>query len=125
MKLEKQIEYWINGASDAYRNSRNSNWKNKILHGLFFCHLALEKATKALVVKNTTEYAPKSHNLFYLLEKANVDFDEENYIFIGIISVYQLEGRYPTDNIKLPHKKECIKYLAKTKEIVKWIKKQF
>jgi len=32
----------------------------------FFCHLVIEKAIKAILVKHTGEIAPRSHNLLYL-----------------------------------------------------------
>ena len=39
----------------------------------FFGHLAIEKALKALVVKESGEHAPYSHSLVILAQKANIE----------------------------------------------------
>ena len=68
----KQIEYWIKGAEDDLSTSELLIREKRILHGLFFCHLVIEKAIKANIVKVSGEVAPKSHNLIYLSEKAKI-----------------------------------------------------
>jgi HEPN domain-containing protein len=75
---EKQIEYWIQGAEDDLLTADLLIREKRILHGLFFCHLVIEKAIKAHVVKATGEVAPRSHNLIYLSEKTDLEFDNEN-----------------------------------------------
>jgi len=91
---------------------------------LFFCHLVIEKAIKAHVVKITGEIAPKSHNLIYLSEKADLIFDIETDIFIGILMKYQLQGRYPDYNPVLPNINVVIEYVEKTKTLLKWLKEK-
>lgn len=54
----KQIEYWINGANEDLDSAKILIERNRLLHGLFFCHLVIEKAIKAHVVKQTLEVAP-------------------------------------------------------------------
>ena len=98
--------------------------EKRILHGLFFCHLVIEKAIKAHVVKITGEIAPKSHNLIYLSEKADLIFDIETDIFIGILMKYQLQGRYPDYNPVLPNINVVIEYVEKTKTLLKWLKEK-
>lgn len=68
------------------------------LHGLFFCHLVIEKAIKAFYVKKMQEIAPRTHNLIYLSENTELVFDDETQIFLGILMKYQLQGRYPDYN---------------------------
>ena len=82
---EKQIEYWKAGAFDDLETAKVLIDKNRLLHGLFFCHLVIEKAIKAHVVKQTKELAPRSHNLIYLSEKAKLIFSEDKEIFLGIL----------------------------------------
>ena len=85
---------------------------------------ALEKILKAMVVYKTQDFPPKTHNLFYLLEKSKINLSDAEYQFIGEISVYQLEGRYPGTNYKVPDKKESLNYYKKTERLVKWIKEK-
>ena len=90
MNVAKQTEYWITTAEDDLVTAEILMTKKRLLHSLFFCHLTIEKAIKAHFVKQTGEYAPKSHNLFFLNEKAMLNFSEDEYVFLGILMKYQL-----------------------------------
>jgi HEPN domain-containing protein len=122
--IKKQIEYWINSAEDDLVTAELLIREKRILHGLFFCHLVIEKAIKAHIVKNSGEIAPKSHNLIYLSEKADLIFDNETEIFLGILMKYQLQGRYPDYNPVLPDFFSVNEYIEKTKTLLKWLKEK-
>jgi len=98
--------------------------EKRILHGLFFCHLVIEKAIKAHVVLAIREVAPRTHNLMYLSEKANLDFDEDTQIFLGILMKYQLQGRYPDYNPVQPDLIRVNEYFERTKIVFKWLKEK-
>ncbi len=53
INIQKQIDYWINGAVDDLESAKVLVERKRLLHGLFFCHLVIEKALKAHVVKIT------------------------------------------------------------------------
>ena len=76
--VTKQVAYWISGAEEDLATAELLMAENRILHGLFFCHLVLEKAIKAHVVKESGELPPRSHNLIYLSEKASLEFGEDD-----------------------------------------------
>jgi len=95
-----------------------------MLHGLFFCHLVIEKAMKAHVVKQSSEFAPRSHNLINLAEKTNLNFSDDDEIFLGILMKYQLQGRYPDYNPIIPDKLLVLNYLGKTEKILLWLKEK-
>lgn len=122
--VNKQITYWVNGAEDDLVTAELLIRENRILHGLFFCHLIIEKAIKAHVVKTTEDVAPKSHNLIYLLEKAELEMNEENHIFLGVLMKYQLQGRYPDYNPMLPDIPIVNNYYDKTKTLFQWLKER-
>lgn len=119
--LKKQIEYWTKGAEDDLSTAELLIREKKLLHGLFFCHLVVEKAIKAHVVKSSGEVAPKSHNLIFLSEKTDLVFDNETEIFLGILMKYQLEGRYPDYNPIIPDIAKVNDYLNKTKTLFQWL----
>lgn len=98
--------------------------EKRILHGLFFCHLVIEKAIKAHIVKTTGEVAPRSHNLIYLTEKAELEFNDDIEMFLGILMKYQLQGRYPDYNPVLPDIVKVNEYFEKTKTLLKWLKEK-
>lgn len=119
--IEKQIGYWISGATEDLESAKILIERNRLLHGLFFCHLVIEKAIKAHVVKQTKDIAPRSHNLIYLSEMADLIFEDDDEIFLGILMKYQLQGRYPDYNPVIPGKTMVNGYLDQTEKLLKWL----
>jgi HEPN domain-containing protein len=117
----KHINYWLKGAQDDYKSAIVLFERGRLLHCLFFCHLVIEKAIKAHVVKETNEVAPRSHSLVFLSEKAGLLLNDETDEFLGILMKYQLHGRYPDFNPSLPTVEQTRKYLTKTHDLLKWL----
>lgn len=124
INIEKQIDYWLNGANEDFDVAEILIEKRRILHGLFFCHLVLEKALKAHVVKVTGEIAPKTHNLIYLSEKSNLVLSDDTLEFFGVLMKYQLEGRYPGYQPFMPDLRIVKDYLIETKKQLLWFKER-
>ena len=102
LNVQKQIQYWRQGASEDLNTARLllANGKNK--EALFFAHLTLEKALKALVVKATTDIPPYSHDLAYLTQKAGLTLTAAQLEFLATINQYSVRGRYPDIDKPLP-----------------------
>lgn len=122
--LQKQIEYWVHGADDDLASAEILIERKRMLHGLFFCHLVIEKILKAHVVKVSQDVAPRTHNLIYLLEKSNLTLSEDEEIFLGVLMKYQLQGRYPDYNPIIPDELTVKNYLNRTKQLLQWLKKK-
>jgi len=122
VNIPKQIDYWIKSAEDDLITADLLIREKRNLHGLFFWHLVIEKAIKAHYVKVLNDVAPRSHNLNYLSEKSELEFDEDTQLFLGILMKYQLQGRYPDYNPILPDQSRIIEYFNKTKELLQWLK---
>jgi HEPN domain-containing protein len=120
--IQKQIDYWINSADDDILTADLLIREKRILHGLFFCHLVIEKAIKAHYVKTTRDVAPRTHNLINLSENAGLTYDNDTQIFLGILMKYQLQGRYPDYNPVLPDLIRMREYFEKTKNLLQWLK---
>jgi len=118
---EKQLAYWKAGAFEDLETAKILIEKDRLLQGLFFCHLVIEKIIKAHVMKQTNDSAPRSHNLIYLSERANLLFEEDDEILLGILMKYQLQGRYPDYNPTVPDKAKIVDYLMKTEKLLKWL----
>jgi HEPN domain-containing protein len=95
---------------------------NKILHGLFWCHLCIEKAIKAHVARFTEDFPPKSHNLSFLIEKTDLELSDDQLLFCDTLMFYQLEGRYPEFYPKIPSKVITDEILLQTKILYQWLK---
>lgn len=121
MNFLKQIEYWKNSALSDLETAEILIEKDKRLHGLFFCHIVIEKILKAHFVKHNNNYAPKSHNLFYLADNSNLLLNADQLELLAFLMKYQLEGRYPGFEADLPDKELTSSYLQKTKELLSWL----
>ena len=124
IKIEKQIDYWFKSAFDDLETAKILIVNKRYLQGLFFCHLVVEKAIKAIVLKNTAEIAPRSHNLLYLSELAGISYNEDDENFLGILMKYQLQGRYPDYNPLIPNEEKLNVYLFKTENLLLWLKQR-
>ncbi|MCL6102516.1 MAG: HEPN domain-containing protein [Bacteroidetes bacterium] len=122
LNVQKQIDYWINGDDDDLLTADLLIRGKRVLHGLFFCHLVIEKAIKAHYVKTTGNVAPRTHNLINLSENAGLIYDNDTQIFLGILMKYQLQGRYPDYNPVLPDLIRVSEYFDKTKNLLQWLK---
>lgn len=122
MDLKKQIEYWINTAEDDLSTAELLILNKKYLHGLFFCHLCIEKAIKAHVVRVSNNVPPKVHNLAFLLGLTDLSLSEEDKDFCAILMTYMLEGRYPELYPSIPSIEKLNEYLLKTKILFQWLK---
>ena len=124
LHVQKQIEYWIDGSIEDLESAKILIERKRLLHGLFFCHLVIEKALKAHVVKVTQEIAPRTHNLMNLLEKSILELSENEEVFLGILMKYQLQGRYPDYNPIIPDKSIIENYLEQTENLMQWLRKK-
>ncbi len=102
MDISKQLIYWIDGASSDLETAELLINSRRLLHGLFFCHLTIEKVLKAWVGKTTLDIPPKTHNLLRLHEISNLSLSEEEIKLHEVLMIYQLEGRYPEYYPNLP-----------------------
>jgi HEPN domain-containing protein len=121
MNVEKQIKYWKDGAKSDIETAEILIDKGKYLHGLFFCHLTIEKILKANFVKRNKTVAPKSHDLIYLAEHTDLKLEEKNLHFLPLLMKYQLEGKYPEYSPVIPDRKQSNEYLNKTRDLLEWL----
>ncbi|GBD88801.1 hypothetical protein BMS3Abin03_02743 [bacterium BMS3Abin03] len=68
--------------------------------------------------------APKTHNLILLADKSLLNLNDEQYKHLAILMRYQIEGRYPDEEIQLPSNKEALILYDETKELLEWLMKK-
>jgi HEPN domain-containing protein len=122
MDIQKQIEYWLKTADDDWATAELLINNGKFIQGLFFCHLCIEKAIKAHVVRQTKQIPPKIHNLSFLLSKTDLSLSEDYKELTAILMTYLLEGRYPEHNPQIPSDIDARDYLERTKNLFLWLK---
>jgi HEPN domain-containing protein len=97
MDIQKVVEYWTKSAQDDLPVTIHLFASKDYHYALFFGHLYLEKLMKALIVRVTEEHAPRSHNLIYLAECANLTLSDSQREILTRVNKYNLETRYPVD----------------------------
>lgn len=121
LNIEKQIEHWRKGALSNYETAELLIHNDKLIEGLFFCHLAIEKMLKALYVKHHRELAPKIHKLQYLAQESAIELSEEQKDFFGMMMQFQIEGRYPEFYPARPSQKDALHLLYQTLKTLEWL----
>jgi HEPN domain-containing protein len=119
--IEKQLAYWRGGAEEDMAAGRTLIADKKYRHGLFFVHLALEKALKALVCRATNETPPRIHNLVRLSELADIHPTQHQLDILAEMNIFNLEGRYPETLPLPPTQNEARNLLVSAEEAFQWL----
>lgn len=119
--INKQIGFWREGATEDWEVASDLVNKNRVRHGLFFAHLALEKALKAHVCTVTQDLAPRLHNLVRLSEIADLSLNSGQLDVLAEMNAFNIEGRYPDTLSPPPNKKQALEYIAKSKKVFQWL----
>ena len=99
--LKQLINYWVSSSDDDINVAETLYRSKKYSYCLFFCHLAIEKMLKAVVVAKLREHAPLTHNLPFLAGKADLVLDKDYISFLVEMTRWNLEARYPADLLNL------------------------
>ncbi|MBW1676275.1 MAG: HEPN domain-containing protein [Deltaproteobacteria bacterium] len=123
--IDKQISFWRNSAEEDLAVARDLVDRNRIRHGLFFAHLALEKALKAHVCCVTQDIAPRLHNLVRLAELAELDIQPAQMDILAEMNSFNIEGRYPDTLSPPPSQEEAQHYMTQGEEVFQWLISMF
>lgn len=127
MDAQKVINFWLESAEDDFDTAEKLFATKKYHHCLFFCHLFLEKALKALVIKKTGQHALPIHNLTSLAKKAEIELVSKREKELYTISRFNIKARYDSYKFKF-YKQATKEYTQKwfkiCQEIYQWLKEK-
>jgi HEPN domain-containing protein len=123
--IGKQIQHWRSGADEDWDVAQELIGHDKIRHGLFLAHLALEKTLKAHVCRATGELAPRIHNLVRLAEIAGLKLSEVEIDLLADANEFNIEGRYPEMQMPPLSRAEADNYMERIKEVLKCLNSLF
>jgi HEPN domain-containing protein len=114
---QKQAVYDLDTARVMWENGR-------YIYCIFMCHLAVEKALKALYVKEISMAAPKLHSLVYLAQAIKIDMPDTIKEFIDNLDEVSVPTRYPDELERLlkeysEGKTQLV--FKKAEEALKWL----
>ncbi len=121
VNIQKQVEHWRDGAREDWEVGAELVREGRIRHGLFFVHLAMEKALKAHVCRATQDLAPRNHDLPYLARAGQVTLDEEKLRTLAEVNTFNIEGRYPHGLPAPPQGDAARELLHRATEVFEWL----
>ena len=123
--IGKQVAHWRKSAEEDWSVAQGLVSQDKVRHGLFFAHLALEKTIKAHFCKATGELASKIHNLVRLSQKAGLQLSEDQIDLLAEVNEFNIEGRYPGMLLPPPSREEADGYMVRINEVLKCLNNLF
>lgn len=123
--MKKETKNWLDMVEYDLTTAGQMLKTGRFVYVVFMCHLAIEKALKAIVCEETNKVPPKTHDLIYLINLGKVKLSDDLLDFIGIINNAGIVTRYPEDLSELisSYPEEITKkYLERTLETVKCIR---
>jgi len=123
MNAKDRIKNWQDESIADLKSAKEYINNDRLLHGLFLCHLVIEKSLKALLVKLSGNAAPKSHDILLLAEKAELKFSKNELSFIKTLIKYKLHGRYPKGSSEIPSKEISKDLYKQTKAFINKVSK--
>lgn len=124
--MKKSIENWLKSSAYDLSTAEHMLKTSRYVYVLFMCHLSVEKVLKGLYEASTGKIAPKTHNLIYLSKAAIPELPEKHLETLEALNDLSIVTRYPEDideMIKAFKKKKVAGYLERTKELLKWLRK--
>jgi len=124
--MKRMTSNWLLSADYDIKTASSLVKNKRFIYVVFMYHLSLEKVLKACLSEKFNEMPPYTHNLNKLIGLANIALPERYQMFIDKINLQSVPARYLEDFRKLSKefdKDIAEEYLKRTKEIVKWLKK--
>lgn len=128
MTAQDLILHWQTTAQDALDTSEVLLRAKRYDHALFFCHLAIEKLLKGLVVKRTDTHPLPIHTLVKLATQAGIALDEERRRQLEEITKWNIQARYDSVKRELYYKATrefTAQWVATVKDLFLWLEQQY
>lgn len=126
--MKNKTKNWLEIAESdlglAKKLINDSAWRYYSPH---FCHQAIEKLFKAIIVERTKDVPPYIHKLKKLSEIAKIKLSPDQIEWLLTLDPLYISTKYPEELQKI--KKECnekfvLKVYKNTEEIFQWLTQQ-
>lgn len=126
--MNDKHEEWLQQADYDMETADAMFQSGRYFYAVFMCHLSIEKSLKSLYSRILDDVPPKTHNLLYLLEKIGKKPELNLEKFMIKLNTASVATRYPDDlaKIQAAYTADVTKdMIAKSKEVLAWVKTQF
>ena len=118
------VERWAEQARYDLDTARAMQNAGRYLYVVFCCQQAVEKAIKAIIVRQSDDFPPRIHALVRLTEVAALELTDERAQLLRELSSYYIQTRYP-EEIQASGEKiseaQSREILAQTEGPVRWL----
>jgi len=123
--MAKDAAEWLMQADYDYDTAELLRQSGRNFYAVFMCHMAIEKALKALLLLKTGEIPLKTHNLLLLLSKIGIKPPEPIAESIVKLNEANVATRYPeqlSEMIKVYDSETAKRFISQAKDTLTWIK---
>ena len=122
--MSEAVRRWVERSRYDLDTATAMLASGRYLYVLFCCQQAVEKALKAVITTRTGTLPPRIHNLPRLAEAAQIDLPDDQAQFLGELSAYYIQSRYPEEISGLAStmtREAAQKALKTTEETTQWL----
>lgn len=99
----------------------------RYIYAVFMCHLSIEKALKGLYYKERSVQAPKTHNLWFLVDEIGLQLPDSMAEFVVALNRQSVVTRYPEELGKVGkiyNKKTTKAIMEQSAEVLRWLQEK-
>jgi HEPN domain-containing protein len=122
--MNEAVRSWVERSCYDLDTAKAMLASGRYLYVVFCCQQAAEKALKAVVASRTGALPPRIHNLLRLAEAAQIELPTDKIQFLGELSAYYIQSRYPEEMSGLASsitRETAQKTLNITEETTQWL----
>jgi HEPN domain-containing protein len=123
--VAKSANEWFLQSDYDLATARIMRNSGRNFYAVFMCHMAVEKALKAVFFRIKSEVPPKTHNLLWFLKNSGLQVPATIGEFITKLGEANTATRYPdelTELVQLYNDSITDDIIKKTEEALAWIK---
>jgi HEPN domain-containing protein len=94
VSTQEAIKHWRAGARESWKWASRMADEGSFALAIFHCHLAIEKALKALYMEQTGEPAPYTHSLTHLASLLDIDWIDKELQQLQELTPFSAQARY-------------------------------
>lgn len=117
------VRYWLKSSREDFRAAQTLLRGGHYRLAMFCCHLAIEKALKAILQAQASVLPPKVHDLRLLLARTGLKPSARIQRFVNQMAAMSLPTRYPgplSSGLAGIRKRQVQRALQMTKLVLEW-----
>lgn len=120
-EFEKLLDSWIRSARSDLDTASLLVHEARLVEGLFFCHLAIEKGLKAHVIGTTRNDPPLTQDLRGMVSLAHITLGEKDCELLDVLMDCRRKIGYPFQDFEEISADRAFDHLDRSRELLKWL----